>query len=355
VTPGRSPPGARAHRGFSRRYRYVGADIVAICNSQNGYPMLLDRFASSAARSTAFARVTSLAAGVIAATGVLDLISGSVNLSPAWTILVSGISLSIAAMPMLLKSRFHPAVALVGCWMFIAVTALQIQQGGGQVKIVNNMVLYPMISCYLGWFFRPSIARVTGIALFVFSAAALLTTDHLEVFTTWANLALASYFCLEAALFLHAQLDQQIQSDPLTGAFNRIGLAAQLARELARANRAGSPLTVAAIDLDSFKAINDRYGHPTGDHTLVNLVAQLRRSLRPGDIIARIGGDEFVVLLPDTSPAAGAKIMARLRDESAAAWTCGLATAEPSDTQETLLGRADHDLYEKKRSQLPSD
>ncbi|MCD9199667.1 GGDEF domain-containing protein [Aeromicrobium wangtongii] len=314
--------------------------------------MLLDRFASSAARSTAFARVTSLAAGVIAATGVLDLITGSANLSPAWTFLVTGIALVIAALPWLLRSRFHPAAGLVGCWLFIVVTALQIHQGGDQVQTVNNLVLYPMIGCYLGWFFRPAIARWTTAGLFAFSAAALVTTEHRELFTTWSNLALGSFFCLEAALFLRAELDRQIRSDPLTGAFNRIGLSSQLNRELSRAARAGTPLTVAAIDLDGFKAINDRFGHPAGDRTLVDLVARLHQSLRPSDVIARIGGDEFVILLPETSPTAAATIMERLRGKSITAWTWGLATAEPSDTQETLLGRADRDLYERKRRRL---
>lgn len=320
--------------------------------------MILDKFASSAARSSAFARVTSLAAAVIAATGILDLISGSVNLSPVWTCAVTVIALTIAALPMLLRSRFHPAVALVGCWIFIVITSLQIWQSTDVIQIVNNLVLYPMISCYLGWFFRPLIARVTTAAQFAFSAAALSTTDHLNVFTTWANLALASYFCLEAALYLRAKLDRQIQTDPLTGALNRTGLAKQLARELSRVERAGAPLAIAAIDLDSFKAINDRFGHPTGDHTLVKLVADLQLSLRPSDIIARIGGDEFIVLLPATSRESAAEIMKRLHHESSAAWTYGLTSAEPTDTQETLLGRVDHDLYvhkKRRRTEISPD
>nr|MCW2727638.1 hypothetical protein [Aeromicrobium sp.] len=311
--------------------------------------MILDKLASSAAKSTAFARVTSLAAAVVAGTAVLDLISGSINLSTTWTCLVVVLALTVAALPMVLKNHFHPAAGLIGCWIFMAVTALQISQGGDAVKIVNNLVLYPMISCYVGWFYRPAIARATVTALFVLSGVAVMSTAHPEVFTTWANLLLASYFCMESAVYLHARLDRQIQTDPLTGALNRIGLAKELARELARADRTRTALTVAAIDLDSFKAINDRFGHPTGDHTLVNVVAGLRRSLRPIDVIVRIGGDEFVVLLPDTSAASAAEIMKRLHDESAAPWSFGLATADPSDTQETLLGRADHALYVQKR------
>lgn len=321
-------------------------------------PLLLDKFASSAARSTAFARVTSLAAAVVAATAVLDLLTESINVSAGFTVFVIGMALVIAALPMVLKSRFHPAAGLIGCWIFIVVTAAQISQSDDLIKIVNNMVLYPMIGCYLGWFFRPTIARVTVAAQFVFSAAALGVTGPHSAFTTWANLALASFFCTEAALYLRAKLDRQIQSDPLTGALNRTGLARQLARELSRADRGGRPLAVAAIDLDRFKAINDRFGHPTGDHTLVSVVAGLKQSLRPVDVIARIGGDEFIVLLPDTSEAAAADIMMRLREESVAAWSFGVASAQPADTQETLLGRADHALYvqkKKRRNEMSPD
>lgn len=309
------------------------------------------KIASSAAGSSAFAQVTSLAAAVVAATAIADIIAESVNLSLLWTCLVIVLALGIAALPLTLGRRFPPAAGLISCWVFAGVTALQVAQGGDLLMIVNNLVLYPMISCYLGWFFRPGIARVTVGAQFVFSAAALLTTDHLEVFTTWANLALSSFFCLEAALYLRARLDRQIESDPLTGAYNRTGLSSQFARELSRAARAGTSLTVAAIDLDGFKKINDQLGHHAGDRTLIGLVAYLQSVLRPHDTIARIGGDEFVVLLPATSRPAATAIMERLQTGSEAAWTFGLATLRPSDTQESLMRRADDELYvHKKRS-----
>lgn len=311
--------------------------------------MLQEKIASSAARSSAFARVTALAAAVIAATGIADLITGSVNLSLPWTCLVIVLSLVVATMPLVLGTRFPPAVGLGACWIFSLVTALQVAEATTPIMAVNNLVLYPMVSCYLGWFFRPAVARVTVSGQFLFSGFSLVTTDHRDVFTTWSNLALASFFCLEAALYLRARLDRQIQTDPLTCALNRTGLATQLARELSRATRKRTPLTVVAIDLDDFKAINDRHGHAVGDRTLVSVVSQLQGSLRAHDAIARVGGDEFVVLLPDTCESDAADIMRRLQTSSETCWTFGLATARPSDTQETLTRRADDDLYRHKR------
>lgn len=304
------------------------------------------------ARATAFSLVTSLAALVIAATALADLLTGSVNLSTVWTWLVVAAALSIAVAPLLLGEHFRPVVALYGCWLFGGVTSLQVATGSDAIMTVNNLVLYPMVSCYLGWFFRPRVARPTVGGLFVLSGAALLTTDHREVFTTWSNLALASLFCLEAALYLHAKLERQAHSDPLTGALNRNGLSVQLARDLSRALRTGGPLTVAAIDLDGFKAINDLHGHHAGDQALVALVDHLRASIRPNDSIARIGGDEFVVLLPDTPVATGTKIVERLQAGSATPWTFGLAVTQPMDNQQSLLRRADQDLYTQKRRGL---
>ena len=315
---------------------------------------------SVAASPIAFARVTTLAASVVAATAALDLVVDSVNLSLGWTVLVMVLALGVAATPVLLGNRFHPAAGIVGCWLFAAVTSLQIAAGSNQIMTVNNLVLYPMISCYLGWFFHPAVARATVAAQFALSGVALVVSDHPEVFTTWANLVLASCFCLETARYLCSRLDRQLVSDGLTGAMNRLGLAQRLRAELDRSTRTGAPLTVAAIDLDGFKLINDRLGHLAGDQALVAVVAQLRRSLRPSDTVARVGGDEFVVLLPDTTRDAAIAILSRLQAGSDTPWTFGLVAARPSDSMQSLISRADEDLYvhKNRRSRsrtLPAD
>ncbi|MDR2452528.1 MAG: GGDEF domain-containing protein [Candidatus Accumulibacter sp.] len=90
-------------------------------------------------------------------------------------------------------------------------------------------------------------------------------------------------------------------TDPLTGALNRRGFEHAYAREMARCRRCGRKLALALIDLDDFKAINDRYGHPAGDKVLVHLVRVLRRSMRPSDALCRLGGEEFALMLPETS------------------------------------------------------
>ena len=94
------------------------------------------------------------------------------------------------------------------------------------------------------------------------------------------------------------RLSDEVSTDPLTGVANRRGLLAAFEAESARAERGGEPLAIALIDLDDFKRLNDSLGHAAGDQALIQLAARARESLRPSDVLARFGGEEFVVLLP---------------------------------------------------------
>lgn len=147
------------------------------------------------------------------------------------------------------------------------------------------------------------------------------------------------------------RLDELAHTDPLTGLANRRCWDAALDRGLARAKRTGEPMTVALVDIDGLKAINDACGHPEGDRLLVMVARSWPEVLRPDDVIARIGGDEFAVLMPASTEAEAAAVIARLRARMPSPHDCsaGLATWDRSEPVEALLARADDALYRAKR------
>jgi diguanylate cyclase (GGDEF)-like protein len=142
-------------------------------------------------------------------------------------------------------------------------------------------------------------------------------------------------------------LRHQADHDALTGLPNRRRLEDDLVRELARSRRSGSPLCVCALDLDGFKAVNDSRGHAAGDDALRTLAEEWRQNLRGSDVLARQGGDEFLLVLPDCSEARATEVAERLRETTVEGITCsiGIAEARSGDGLQTLLARADQALY----------
>ena len=158
----------------------------------------------------------------------------------------------------------------------------------------------------------------------------------------------------------HQRLRHLAAHDALTGVANRTRFHDRLADALAAGER---HLAVAFCDLDRFKAVNDTYGHRVGDEVLVEAACRFRACLAADDELARVGGDEFTVLLRSVPDAAGAaRVARRLRDsfrapfrigehEIALGVSVGVARAEPGSTAEALLARADASLYRSKRVQ----
>lgn len=139
-------------------------------------------------------------------------------------------------------------------------------------------------------------------------------------------------------------------TDPLTGAANRRAWDEELARALAWAQYEGMPVTVAVMDLDDFKGYNDRNGHQAGDLLLKEVAAAWQAILRVSDVLGRMGGDEFAVLLPGCTLEMGAAISQRLRAAlPAARCSIGVAEWDRLSGAEQLLARADAALYEAKQ------
>ncbi len=148
------------------------------------------------------------------------------------------------------------------------------------------------------------------------------------------------------------QLDGLAHTDSLTGLANRRAWDVELDRGIARAARTGEAMSVALVDIDSFKAINDAHGHPGGDSLLVTVARNWAEVLRPDDMLARIGGDEFAVLMPACTEAGAAEVIERLQTRMPRRYSCsvGLAMWDGAECAARLMARADEALYDGKRN-----
>ncbi len=151
-----------------------------------------------------------------------------------------------------------------------------------------------------------------------------------------------------------------VLSDPLTGVFNRRVFFEKLSEELDRFKRYKRPFSVALLDLDDFKKVNDTYGHPFGDLVLSKIAIVVRENIRRTDIFARVGGEEFGLIMPETTSEAAEKVCEKLREVIAetavgakekvnVTVSFGVTQAKESDTVESIYERADRALYLAKK------
>lgn len=159
-----------------------------------------------------------------------------------------------------------------------------------------------------------------------------------------------------------AEASAMVRSDQLTGALNRRGMEEAFERELSRVARLNSPLSVALLDIDHFKRLNDSLGHQAGDRALVHLAQVVRQLLRPTDSLARYGGEEFLILLPNTAAQEAEKVMQRVQRELTRqfflhdnqrvliTFSAGVVELEPGEGRDSVIARADAALYRAKTS-----
>ena len=154
-------------------------------------------------------------------------------------------------------------------------------------------------------------------------------------------------------------LEHRSVTDPLTGLFNRYHFDAMIQREIARCRRYGAPLSLLLADVDRLKPLNDRWGHQAGDRALSRVSNAIQHSLRGTDIAARIGGDEFAIILPDTDAVAGLIVATRIRrtlaEQSSHTVTMSGGLVELPRNSESasaseLMMIADQALYTAKKS-----
>jgi diguanylate cyclase (GGDEF)-like protein len=180
----------------------------------------------------------------------------------------------------------------------------------------------------------------------------------------WNGAVRFGYFTLAGLYFAREQRLRQLEremarTDSLTGAANSRAFLSELDSEILRVLRTGRPLTLAYVDVDNFKAVNDKHGHAAGDEVLRRIVTVLQRELRAVDLPARLGGDEFVLLLREADEAGARECVERirkaLRADVSAHWpvtfSVGVVTfAQPPSSAQEAVKRADSLMYRVKHS-----
>ncbi len=212
-----------------------------------------------------------------------------------------------------------------------------------------------------------------GAALSASSAVAWLLSRSLvegslpDVMSYWNSfekfgifLVVAYVVSMQSALRRLLEREKELsRTDSLTGLMNRRAFNEQVEAEIVRARRYGRPFSLAYMDLDDFKEINDAYGHDAGDRVLRTVARTLDGSLRSTDFVARLGGDEFAILLPETGVEAAAGVMGKARERmegirgpggSSVNASIGVFTCEkPPDSSDRLLTMADALMYSAKK------
>jgi diguanylate cyclase (GGDEF)-like protein len=256
----------------------------------------------------------------------------------------------LAAAPLLIAMRRHVTTTTISAAlaMLTILASVLVACAPDEVGVVLPGVFYLCIALIAAYFLPPLLARVhVCLSVSGFSAGVLACgVPHLIV--PWLVISAVVIAAAEMLRHVVAKLRQQAALDPLTGLANRAYLTLAAERELAASGRGRRGFSLALLDLDDFKAVNDTYGHVAGDTLLTEVASAWQAQLRKGDLLARYGGDEFALILPETNRTQALHVLERLRGAHRTPWSAGVATWDGDADLRQLLQRADQDLYRAK-------
>jgi len=285
----------------------------------------------------------------------LQFLDESRTAMPKWALMVAFLACVVSVFYTLYKGEdLSKAFGLYGVALHCAVATYVLATAPYLIQATALLQEMPLMAMYLAWFYPKPIARwaLAGYLLGTLGFAFIGEGRYLNEAGTVHEMIRVTIFmslCMELGFLWRGRERAAFQVDPLTGAVTREGFDLRFRKELDRANRHNTPLSLAIIDLDNFKEVNDSQGHDAGDRVLRNIVAEISAQTRQTDVLFRFGGDEFVLLLPHTSEDAAHKLLARLREESTHPWSSGVAQATRGDSAESMLLRADKEMYTNKR------
>lgn len=262
---------------------------------------------------------------------------------------VSAVLLAVAATANVAAGpRLRDAALLAQAAGGIALTGMLVGSAATAGGTFISCAGFLWVALWVAVFFPPRVlATALGVEATGVGLAALLNAESARTLAIGASVLVAVVVATTAFAHVVGGLRRQARCDQLTGLLNRYGVDHAL-RELSRRRREVRTLSLVAVDLDGLKAVNDREGHSAGDRTLAAFAAELSRAVRAGDITARIGGDEFIVVLVGASAASAHEWAERLQARSRILWSFGVAQRRLDEPFDAWLDRADRCLYAAK-------
>lgn len=267
-------------------------------------------------------------------------------------LLVSGVSALLTAVLAFARGKRLRRLTAGVLMVVTAVVLLFLSVAAAtEMRAINSGLLFFTLFIYLIWFMPAWFARTVGYSWLILYVMIVLTRYRGEIELPIGTLTVTTLVIGELIARFKGGLETATLTDPLCGVWNRRGFQLVLRRAAATAGRTGQPLSVVFIDLDGFKTINDRQGHAMGDQVLAEFARALEAATRPQDSLARFGGDEFALLMPDTDVTEALSIGQRLREEiTAVEWSVGAAEMLPGEHPEAFVARADELMLAEKQS-----
>jgi diguanylate cyclase (GGDEF)-like protein len=302
------------------------------------------------------------AAAMYGATGGIDVLERFIPGSPRFALLPGVVALAVALVLAVIAPRTSRwgLAPIVPIAIGLIAWALSTAPNAGDAAVIY---MCPVLWTVVFFGLPGVVASVAGVG--VAYGAVLLSTTPTGYVDQWVDVTAAvsviaafGWVMTRRNDALVARLAGEARADKLTGLLNRRGFDERAAIAMAHARRVGSSIAVVAFDIDYFKRVNDEWGHATGDRVLARIGALLTQETREVDVVARIGGEEFVVLLHATDTAEADAFTHRCQHAMAAedgsklpviTVSAGIAAAVAPQCLEPLLGAADSALYAAKR------
>lgn len=309
-------------------------------------------------RNTLYSLATGALAIAFGATGVVSLLIGDLT-SIDKIVTTLGVLASAVIAPIVFTQgrRLHKSAGMILILTFLFIGIVHIWVGVDRHNVFIALQEVPIFALFVAGFYRPVTARLFAFVMLVLVSGAMLFGNLGGMWTASsvgpANLPSTIIFvviCCEAGIVIQAWFDEKTTVDVLTGALNRAGFMDAARAELRRAERSGSVTSVALVDIDAFKHVNDTRGHAAGDALLQDLVRQWRSLTRTNDVVGRLGGDEFILLFPDTPLRTAEMVVERLRARSPHPWSYGVTEVRGDEDLSDVVHRADLAMYRSRRT-----